>query len=111
MREYLRSGCSGVDAYGSESHTDESGGVKETTAMLSMAGVSRTGLASLGCERVGVVIDLSPITRLNPSVCSGSWGSRTNSNLGVEVMKHRSCAISELCEGRKIHAILITRIP
>ena len=58
--------------------------------MLSMTGVSSTGIASLGCERVGVVTGLSLITGANPSVCSGSWGSRTNSDPSVEGMNRGS---------------------
>ena len=61
--------------------------------MLSMAGVSSTGIASLGCERVGVVTGLSPITGVNTSVCLGSWGSRTNSELSVEgINRGRNCS-------------------
>ena len=61
--------------------------------MLSKAGVSSTGIASLGCERVGVVTGLSSITGVNPSVCSGSWGARTNFDPSVEgVNRGRNCS-------------------
>ena len=54
--------------------------------MLSKAGVSSKSIASLGCERVGDVKGLSPITGVNPSVFSGSWSARTNSDPSVEGM-------------------------
>ena len=54
--------------------------------MLSMAGVLSTGIASLVYERIGVVTGLSSLTGVNPSVCSGNWGSRTNSDPTVEGM-------------------------
>ena len=61
--------------------------------MLSKAGVSITGVASLGCERVGVVTGLSFTTGVNPSVCSGSWGARTNPDPSVEGMNGgRNCS-------------------
>ena len=61
--------------------------------MLSKAGVSSTGIASLGCERVDVVKGLSPITGVNPSVYSGSWGARTNSDPSVKGMNRgRNCS-------------------
>ena len=64
--------------------------------MLSMAGVSSAGTASLGCERVGAVTGLSPITGVNPSVAQTevcSWGSRTNSGPSVEgINRGRNCS-------------------
>ena len=61
--------------------------------MLSKAGVSSTGVASLGCERVGAVTGPSLTTGVNPSVCSGSWGARTNSDPSVEGMNRgRNCS-------------------
>ena len=72
-----------------ESRTDESCGDEKASAMLSKAGVPSTVVASLGCERVGVVTGLS----LTTLVCSGSWGARTNSDPSVEGMNRgRNCS-------------------
>ena len=61
--------------------------------MLSKAGLSSTGVASLGCERVGVVTGLSLTTGVNPSVCSGSWVAQTNPDTSVEGMNRgRNCS-------------------